>query len=93
MAKGPVTEDVRAIKAIIDRQFRSLEWSKDRDGDWATFARDFLPDAVLYPSARPLRRQTVEGFLERMQGLAHGPAARIQGTRWVLRSSSSAISP
>jgi ketosteroid isomerase-like protein len=62
--------DVRAIRAIIDSQFRSLSWSSRRPADWAKFAADFFADASLYPSARPAKRQTVAGFVERMQGLA-----------------------
>ena len=64
------TDDVRAIEAIIDRQFRSLEWSKERDGDWATFTDSFYADATLYPAARPAIPQTVGAFVERMKGLA-----------------------
>jgi ketosteroid isomerase-like protein len=61
--------DRRAIAAIIDRQFASLGWSPVRPADWRAFAADFLPDASLYPAARPAGRQTVEAFVERMQGL------------------------
>ena len=70
MASKHETDDVRAIEAIIDRQFRSLEWSKGRDGDWATFTGDFYTDATLYPAARPAKQQTVDAFVERMKGLA-----------------------
>jgi len=34
------------------------------------FATDFFPEASLYPAARPGKRQTVDGFVERMKGLA-----------------------
>ncbi len=69
MASKHETDDVCAIEAIIGRQFRSLEWSKGRDGDWATFTADFYADATLYPAARPTRPQTVGAFVERMKGL------------------------
>ena len=62
-------DDVRAIKAIVARQFASLTWTPSRDADWAAFVGDFLPDASLYPAARPARRQTVGGFVERMKSL------------------------
>jgi hypothetical protein len=62
-------DDRRAIEAIIERQFASLGWSPGRSADWQAFAADFFPDASLYPAARPARRQTVEAFVERMQGL------------------------
>lgn len=70
MASKNETDDVRAIKAIIDRQFRSLEWSKGGDADWAKFTGDFNADATLYPAARPARSQTVGAFVEQMKGLA-----------------------
>lgn len=63
-------EDRRAIHDLVRRQFASLTWSADRDADWQSCGADFLPDAVLYPSARPLRPLTVAAFVERMQGLA-----------------------
>lgn len=70
MASNHETDDVRAIEAIIDRQFRSLQWSKGHDGDWATFASGFYADATLYPAARPARPQSVGAFVERMKELA-----------------------
>ncbi len=70
MASKNETDDVRAIEAIIDRQFQSLGWSKGRDGDWATFTADFHADATLYPAARPASPQTVDAFVKRMKGLA-----------------------
>ena len=63
------SEDRRAIEALIRRQFASLGWSPGRSADWEAFAADFFPDASLYPAARPARRQTVDGFVERMKGL------------------------
>ncbi len=63
-------DDVHAIKTLIARQFRSLNWSSGAPADWDTFAADFFPDASLYPAGRPVRRQSVEVFAERMKGLA-----------------------
>lgn len=63
-------EDVRAIEAIIARQFGSLNWNPGTEGDWETFAVDFHPDAALFAAARPSRRQTVGDFVARMKGLA-----------------------
>lgn len=63
--------DVRAIETLIDDQFRSgLQWTPTTPSDWATFATGFLPDASLFPAARPVRRQTVDAFITRMSGLA-----------------------
>jgi hypothetical protein len=62
--------DIEAIEAVVSRQFASLNWRPGESADWAAFAADFLPEASLYPSARPARRQTVEAFVERMKDLA-----------------------
>jgi hypothetical protein len=62
--------DIAAIEAIVARQFASLNWQDNRGGDWSAFSEDFAEDASLYPAARPVRRQTVAGFVERMHGLA-----------------------
>jgi hypothetical protein len=39
--------DVRAIQALIARQFGSLSWAPDKPADWEAFAADFHPDAAL----------------------------------------------
>jgi hypothetical protein len=68
-------DDVREIEALIARQFASLSWTPGRAADWDAFASDFVPEAALFPSARPVKRQTVPGFVERMKGL-QGTALR-----------------
>jgi Putative lumazine-binding len=65
-----MTEDHKAIEAIIARQFGSLTWTRSRPGDWDTFIADFLPGGSLYPAARPAKRQTPEEFVTRMNRLA-----------------------
>lgn len=62
--------DIQAIEEVIDRQFGSLSWSSETAADWGTFVSDFLPDAALYPAARPVKRQSVNAFRERLSGLA-----------------------
>lgn len=62
--------DVRAIEEIIGRQFGSLCWSPRTAADWDRFVSDFFPDAPLYPAARPVKRQSVNEFRERLSGLA-----------------------
>ena len=44
----PIWEEshLRAIQAVIARQFRSLNWTPQTSGDWKTFAADFFPSAV-----------------------------------------------
>jgi Domain of unknown function (DUF4440) len=64
------SDDVRAIEALIARQFASLNWASGTSAVWEAFAADFFADASLYPAARPVKRQTVEGFVERMKGLS-----------------------
>lgn len=55
-ADEAASDDVQAIRALIERQFGSLSWSRGSTGDWSTFEADFFPDAALYPSARPAKR-------------------------------------
>ena len=62
-------EDIQAIEVLVARQFASLNWDVGVSADWKAFAADFFPDASLYPSARPAKRQSVEEFIERMKGL------------------------
>jgi ketosteroid isomerase-like protein len=62
--------DIRAIQALIARQFASLSWAPGEPANWEAFAADFHPDAALYPAARPAKRQTAEAFVERIKGLA-----------------------
>lgn len=63
-------DDVRDIEALVARQFGSLSWTPGTSADWDAFAADFFPEASLFPAARPAKPQTVEGFVERMKGLA-----------------------
>jgi ketosteroid isomerase-like protein len=70
MERSDDDDDVSAIAALVARQFASVSWSPAVPADWQAFAADFFQDASLYPAARPASRQTVEGFIERMEGLA-----------------------
>lgn len=63
------TADEQAIEAVIERQFGSLSWTPGESADWDTFMSDFLPDAPLYPSKRPVKQQSVKAFMERLSGL------------------------
>lgn len=63
------TPDVQAIRALIDRQFKSLSWTVGERPDLGAFKADFVPGAPLYASARPVRPQSVDQFAERMDGL------------------------
>jgi len=70
MTNDKHNEDIRAIQALISRQFGSLCWSDKASGDWQAFVADFHSEASLFPAARPASKQTPEAFVERMQGLA-----------------------
>src|SRR5687768_12587456 len=72
MAAVDESDDVRAIRGLIGAHFQSLRWSATTSPDWDAFSSDFLPDASLFPAARPARRQTLDAFIARMNGVAHG---------------------
>jgi len=63
------SEDIAAIKQLVNAQFRSLAWTREEDADWAAFARGFFPGAALFPAARPVKPQTVDQFVDRMRRL------------------------
>ena len=65
-------DDQRAIRRLIGNHFSGLRWSEGTHPDWEAFTDDFLPDASLIPAARPARRQTLDAFVSRMQGVAQG---------------------
>ena len=65
-------DDEKAIRALIGTHFEGLKWTPTTQPDWARFTADFLPDAVLFPAARPAQAKTLEAFIERMNGVAQG---------------------
>jgi hypothetical protein len=65
----PETSDEADIRALVARQFSSMSWALGEQPDWQTFCGDFLPDARLFPSARPVEARTVDQFVGRMSGL------------------------
>ncbi len=66
------TGDEGAIRTPIGAHFEGLKWTPSTQPDWVTFAADFLPDASLFPAARPARAKTLDAFIERMNGVAQG---------------------
>ncbi len=62
--------DKDAIRAIIARQFASLNWGEGRAPGSDDFAGDFLASASLFPAARPARPIGVSDFVERMRKLS-----------------------
>ena len=56
----------------IGAHFQGLKWTPTSPADWAKFAADFLPDASLFPAARPARAKTLDAFIDRMNGVARG---------------------
>jgi len=63
-------DDVQAIRALIARQFSSLSWAPNKPANWDGFVADFLPNALLYAAARPVKPQTLEQFVARMKRLS-----------------------
>jgi hypothetical protein len=72
MATVDENDDLQAIQSLIGAHFRGLRWTPTSRADWATFSADFLPDASLFPAARPARGQTLDAFIARMNGVAQG---------------------
>lgn len=64
--------DEDAIRALIGAHFEDLKWTPDTQPDWATYSTDFMPDASLFPSARPAKAKSLDAFIERMNGMAQG---------------------
>ena len=68
--------DEKAIRALIGAHFLGLKWTPTTRADWAKFSADFLPDASLFPAARPARAKTLDAFIERMNGVAQQGSLR-----------------
>ena len=66
------TGDENAIRSMIGAHFQGLKWTPTTRADWAKFAADFMPDASLFPAARPARAKTLDAFIERMNDVAQG---------------------
>ncbi len=80
MAAIDETDDTRAIRALISAHFQGLRWTPTTSPDWDAFISDFLPDASLFPAARPVRRQTLDAFIARMNGVAQGTLRSFEET-------------
>ena len=68
LGAGNEDADVAAIRQVM-RQELSLVWSRDEGADWDAFAGTFIPEAALFPAARPVRTQTLDHFIDRMKRL------------------------
>ena len=64
--------DEEAIRALIGAHFEGMKWSPDTQANWAAFAADFLPQASLFPAARPAQAKSLDQFIERMKSVAQG---------------------
>jgi hypothetical protein len=65
--------DEDAIRSLIAEHFEGLKWKPGTAPDWQRFSADFLPQALLFPAARPVEAKSLEAFIERMNGVAKGP--------------------
>lgn len=72
--------DIAAIRALIARQFGSLSWGPGQHAAWDVFAADFLADAPLYASSRPVGAQSVSAFVARMQTLSQTSLRTLEET-------------
>lgn len=57
------------IRELVARQFASMSWPPGGGPDWISFRDDFLPDAKLYASRRPVEPHSLDQFIRRMDGL------------------------
>lgn len=80
MAAIDESGDTRAIRTLIGAHFQGLRWAPGTSPDWDAFASDFLPDASLFPATRPVRRQTLEVFIARMDGVSQGTLRSFEET-------------
>ena len=64
--------DEKAIRTLIAAHFEGMKWSPETQADWSTFAADFLPEATLFPAARPAQARSLDAFIERMKSVAQG---------------------
>lgn len=62
--------DTQAIKEVIGRQFASMTWVAGGKPNLHAFESDFVSGSPLYPSARPVRAQSIREFCARMSELA-----------------------
>lgn len=62
--------DIQSIQALIRRQFASMTWSTGHGPDVHSFEDDFVSGASLYPSARPVKVQSIAEFGERISKLS-----------------------
>ncbi len=74
-------DDLSLIRELVLNQFRGLAWTRDQEPNWQAFAQGVIPDARLFPAARPLRSQTIDQFIHRMKRLrAQGKLVSFQET-------------
>lgn len=62
--------DEDAIRALIGAHFEAMRWTPSTAPDWQTFSADFLPEALLFPAARPVQVRSLKSFVERMNEVA-----------------------
>lgn len=59
--------DIKAIKALIERQFSSASWNTFKHPDWDGFEAVFHPDATLFSADQLNAAQTANEFVTRLQ--------------------------
>jgi hypothetical protein len=64
--------DDSQIRELIGAHFDALKWFPGTNPDGKTFSTDFLPQAQLFPAARPVQARSLDEFIERMNRVAQG---------------------
>ncbi|WP_428646075.1 nuclear transport factor 2 family protein [Roseibium sp.] len=63
-------QDEDEIRQLIEEHFEAMRWAPGEPPDWNRFRQDYLPEAQLFGTARPIQPRTLEGFIERMETVA-----------------------
>lgn len=73
MVSAVSAEDEASIRSLIKAHFDALGWDRGGKPDWQRFSADFLPEALLFPAARPVQVRSLDQFRTRMDSVAEGP--------------------
>lgn len=60
-------DDIQKIEDLIERLFHAISWSICSPPDWETFALCCIPEAKLFPAARPVVPTDLQPFMEMMK--------------------------
>lgn len=72
MVSAVTAEDEAGIRSLLGAHFDALGWDEGGRPDWQRFSADFLPEALLFPAARPVQARSLDQFRDRMNTVADG---------------------